>query len=246
MFQIKDLTMEELYDTLTSDWERAPQLVLGDPTFPLEGRGMNRQTPEQAKKTVMDRFIFMDPDSSPRLAQLVGMYNILPGTDHWLKARMMNFYSNMMENWKASGRDSYDFINAFVKDEPSMPGGGDMTDPRDRDWEAAQYAPDLFDVELRRYAGSASLLPDTSQTKVSAQDPGPDIRDLPLYTPTPSYITPDTYVGFEPIPPGMVRMGGGDIITLDELRRRIKPPKIGAKKWTDEFENILSGLKWEN
>jgi hypothetical protein len=121
-----------------------------------------------------------------------------------------------------------------------------MTDPRDRDWEAAQYAPDLFDVELRRYAGSASLLPDTSQTKVSAQDPGPDIRDLPLYTPTPSYITPDTYVGFEPIPPGMVRMGGGDIITLDELRRRIKPPKIGAKKWTDEFENILSGLKWEN
>jgi hypothetical protein len=52
------------------------------------------------------------------------MYNIHPGTDHWLKAKMMNFYSNMMTNWQASGRNSYDFIEAFVKDRPAMPSGG--------------------------------------------------------------------------------------------------------------------------
>ena len=52
----------------------------------------------------------------------------------------------------------------------------------------------------------------------------------------------------ETIPRGMVRMGGrnGEIITLDELRRRVKPPKIGAEKWTSEFEDILSGLTWED
>ena len=72
------------------------------------------------KKTIMDRFVFMDPDSSTRLATLVGMYNIHPGADNWLKVQMMGFYQGMMEDWKASGRDSFDFIEAFVKDTPAM------------------------------------------------------------------------------------------------------------------------------
>ena len=94
------------------------------------------QSPSQGKKTVMDRFVFMDPTNSGRLARLVGMYNIHPGTDQWLKAEMMNFYSNMMTNWQASGRDSYDFIEAFVKDRPAMPSGGvpSSITPQDESW----------------------------------------------------------------------------------------------------------------
>ena len=58
---------------------------------------------------------------------------------------------------------------------------------------------------------------------------------------------------YEPIPHGMVRMGGrnGEIITLDELRRRVKrrvKPSLEkddiVEEWTSEFEDILSGLKW--
>jgi arginyl-tRNA synthetase len=56
-----------------------------------------------------------------------------------------------------------------------------------------------------------------------------------------------------PLPHGMVRMGGrnGEIITLDELRRRVKrrvKPSLEkddiVEEWTSEFEDILSGLKW--
>jgi hypothetical protein len=230
MFQIKDLTMEELYDTLTSDWEKAPGYALGDPS----GRGKEgqyQQTQAQAKKTVMDRFTFMDPDSSTRLAQLVGMYNIHPGTDHWLKAEMMNFYSNMMKNWKASGRDSYDFINAFVGDRPAMPGGIE----------------DIGKVVEGGVGGKgmySPLLPDggVSTTGYSLSPTGGAALD-PVNIPK----------AYEPIPHGMVRMGGrnGEIITLDELRRRVKrrvKPSLEkddiVEEWTSEFEDILSGLKW--
>ena len=122
MLAIKDLPMEDLYDTLAGDyWAKVTP-----PTYPYQKSIMGdpAQSPESVKKTVMDRFVFMDPKHSSRLAQLVGMYNIHPGADHWLRAKMMNFYRGMMDNWQASGRDSYDFIEAFVKDKPAMPGGG--------------------------------------------------------------------------------------------------------------------------
>jgi hypothetical protein len=102
MGEISGISLDSLYQTLMG-------------TAPLSTPG--------ATKTVMDRFVFMEPDatSANRLATLVGMYNIHPGADNWLKAKMMNFYKGMMANWRASGRDSYDFINAFVKDRPAMP-----------------------------------------------------------------------------------------------------------------------------
>jgi len=120
MLAIKDISMEDLYETLTD----GPM---------LQQREFHLVPPSQGKKTVMDRFVFMDPgaQSSNRLAQLVGMYNIHPGADQWLKTKMMKFYSGMMANWQASGRDSYDFIEAFVKDKPAMPGAIVAQSPED-------------------------------------------------------------------------------------------------------------------
>ena len=90
---------------------------------------------DTARRNLMDRWIYMEPNkaSSGRLAHLVGMYNIHPGADGWLQNRMMRFYQNMMNNWVASGRTAYDFMNAFVKERPAMNGGDDDTDPEDLD-----------------------------------------------------------------------------------------------------------------
>ena len=162
MFQIKDLTMEELYETLTGGIEKDPGYALGDLPFPKKGR--YPRSPSQGKKTVMDRFVFMDPEneqSSRRLAKLVGMYNIHPGADHWLKTRMMGFYSNMMKNWLASGRDSYDFIRTFVKDKPAMPGGGEApsTDGYQDDYVRPYFGPE-----------SSPVIPQAQPTVVSYWD----------------------------------------------------------------------------
>ena len=214
MTEIKDLSMEELYDTLVN---------------------IENESPEQAKKTVMNKFVFMDPSnaqSSKRLAQLVGMYNIHPDTDHWLKNRMMNFYEGMMQNWKASGRDSYDFINAFVKDSPAMPGGeGQQLGliPSGTYQAGTDFALD----EQPYTSPMATTLPAATPYSI---EQSLDIEEGTIpYTPPPAYV---------PIPEGHVRMGSGEIVTLDELRRRIAPPKTGIEKWKEEFEDVLSGLKW--
>ena len=214
MTEIKDLSMEELYDTLVN---------------------IENESPEQAKKTVMNKFVFMDPSnaqSSKRLAQLVGMYNIHPDTDHWLKNRMMNFYEGMMQNWKASGRDSYDFINAFVKDRPAMPGGeGQQLGliPSGTYQAGTDFALD----EQPYISPMATTLPAATPYSI---EQSLDIEEGTIpYTPPPAYV---------PIPEGHVRMGSGEIVTLAELRRRIAPPKTGVEKWKEEFEDVLSGLKW--
>ena len=212
MTEIKDLSMEELYDTLVN---------------------IENESPEQAKKTVMNKFVFMDPSnaqSSKRLAQLVGMYNIHPDTDHWLKNRMMNFYEGMMQNWKASGRDSYDFINAFVKDRPAMPGG---------EGQQLGHIPSGTYQAVTDFALEEQSTP--MATTLSAATPNSIQQSLDIEEGTIPYTPPPAYV---PIPEGHVRMGSGEIVTLDELRRRIAPPKTGVEKWKEEFEDVLSGLKW--
>ena len=184
----------------------------------------------------MNKFVFMDPSnaqSSKRLAQLVGMYNIHPDTDHWLKNRMMNFYEGMMQNWKASGRDSYDFINAFVKDRPAMPGGeGQQLGLIPS---GTYQAGTDFALDEQPYISpiSATVPAATSDSTQGSWD----IEEQPFstYSPPPAYV---------PIPEGHVRMGTGEIVTLAELRRRIAPPKTGVEKWKEEFEDVLSGLKW--
>ena len=242
MFEIKDYAMDDLYDMLTSGRERAPKYVQGDPTFPIQ-EGQYRLTPEQAKKTVMDRFIFMAPENSDRLAQLVGMYNIHPGTDHWLKSKMLNFYSGMMDNWKASGRDSYDFIKAFVKDRPAMPSGvSEYQGPYD-----SSYFGRSTDEEAILAAGQQ--VPETTpdQRYVSGEDE--DAPKLPLEATlgTIDYgawrdafiknqqkkfreratAPVDTPKGYTPTPPGMVRMKTGELVSFAELKRRVK--RTGSK-----------------
>jgi hypothetical protein len=231
MFQIKDLTMEELYGTLTSDWEKAPQPALGDPPFPLP-EGQYQQTPAQAKKTVMDRFIFMAPENSDRLAKLVGMYNIHPGTDHWLKSKMLNFYSGMMDNWKASGRDSYDFIKTFVKDKPAMPGGGEApsTDGYQGDYVRPYFGPD----DTVPTGATDQVPPGTDPILGTGAQMDAYIKSLKNTFGGAATTPVHTSKGYEPIPPGMVRMGTGEIVTLDELARRTKRPRA-------KLEEVLFG-----
>ena len=90
------------------------------------------------------------------------------------------------------------------------------------------------------------------------QLPAHTLEEQPYGTsPIASTVNPATSVGkgalkvmalpnfdYEQIPEGYVRMGTGEIVTLDELRRRIAPPKTGVEKWKEEFEDVLSGLKW--
>jgi hypothetical protein len=109
MAKIKDKPMSDLYDLM---------------------KATDKPSLSEAKNAVMNRFVFMEPNSSSRLAKLVGMYNVHPGADNWLKTKMMGFYSDMMNNWTASGRNSYDFIEAFVKDRPAMDSAtDDLVDP---------------------------------------------------------------------------------------------------------------------
>jgi hypothetical protein len=74
------------------------------------------------KNDMMNMHIFMGDDerSLSRLSKLVGMYNVDPGADTWLKSQVMNYYGSMMESWLLSGRDQYDFLETFVKDRPVM------------------------------------------------------------------------------------------------------------------------------
>jgi hypothetical protein len=90
----------------------------------LRGEKGGYETSQEAQKTVMKRIAFMGQDdaSTDRLAHMVGMYNIHPGTDAWMKQRMMVFYSDMLNNWLLSGRTSSDFLRAFVKDKPAFSG----------------------------------------------------------------------------------------------------------------------------
>ena len=72
----------------------------------------------------MNNIIFMSPnqESYGRLAKVVGMYNITPNADNWLKGQMMKHYAQVLNGWILSGRTPHEFIETFVKDKPMMAG----------------------------------------------------------------------------------------------------------------------------
>jgi len=100
----------------------------------------------EAQNIIMNRILFMEPTSNRRLARVVGMYNVHPGADNWLKTRMMTFYSNMLTNWLAAGRTEYDFLKAFVKDQPAMDGGAGEVEEEEKEIGADYWITDEKDL----------------------------------------------------------------------------------------------------
>ena len=58
----------------------------------------------------------------------------------------MTFHSNMLTNWLAAGRTEYDFLKAFVKDQPAMDGGAGEVEEEEKEIGADYWITDEKDL----------------------------------------------------------------------------------------------------